>query len=561
MHMQPAQTDFRSGFRPAHIHPDGDTCPTCEQAIPLDKLEEISGRIALRQHEHEQSIRIALEERFKSERAQASAEAATALEEERRRAAADLAAAREQDREAADAQKQAAVDALAAQHAETQAQLIAERDVAHADRRNALQANHELTSKLDTLRAEGEAALVAERDAAAAREQEIRAVARQEADQAAATRLEAVSATLGQEKLALQESLDRANEAHAKLQTSLDETTAARVADIERLTAEAAASAERVKSQTAEAVRREYDAKIVEKDDALQAATSRAVNAEGHAASLSQQFLEQLATQREALEKDKDVAVSAEKARSFEETQKLSNKVGELQRALDKKTNEELGEGAEVVLYEDLKSAFPDDDIQRVNKGQPGADVIHKVMLNRKVCGIIVYDSKNHKAPRADHIAKLRTDQLAASADHAILSSHKILGGYRQIHLQEGIVIANPARVVILATILRNHILQVHTLRISAAERQSKTVALYDFMTSDRFKQFTDRIDDCADSLLKMQEAEVKAHQLHWKKEGELYRTLQKTNAALLHEVSGIIGIGAEDDDVAVTESAAEGSA
>ena len=93
MHMQPAQTDFRSGFRPAHIHPDGDTCPTCEQAIPLDKLEEISGRIALRQHEHEQSIRIALEERFKSERAQASAEAATALEEERRRAAADLAAA------------------------------------------------------------------------------------------------------------------------------------------------------------------------------------------------------------------------------------------------------------------------------------------------------------------------------------------------------------------------------------------------------------------------------------------------------------------------------------
>src|SRR5262245_41787429 len=109
-----------------------------------------------------------------------------------------------------------------------------------------------------------------------------------------------------------------------------------------------------------------------------------------------------LNAQRELLEKDKDEAVSAEKARSFEENQKLANKVSELQRALEKKSNDELGEGAEVDLYEALKAEFPDDDIKRVKRGEPGADIIHTVKHNGKPCGKIVYDSKNHKAFRTD---------------------------------------------------------------------------------------------------------------------------------------------------------------
>ena len=75
------------------------------------------------------------------------------------------------------------------------------------------------------------------------------------------------------------------------------------------------------------------------------------------------------------MEKAKDDAVNVEKAKAFEETQKLSNKVDELQRALDKKTDEELGEGAEIDLFEALKKEFPDDRIERIAKGSPGADV------------------------------------------------------------------------------------------------------------------------------------------------------------------------------------------
>ncbi len=109
-----------------------------------------------------------------------------------------------------------------------------------------------------------------------------------------------------------------------------------------------------------------------------------------------------------------DDAVNAERAKAFEDTQKLQNKVTDLQRALDNKTAEELGEGAEINLYEALKKEFPDDRIERIAKGAAGADINHVVLHNGRECGTIIYDSKNHKAFRSDHVTKLAEDQIAA---------------------------------------------------------------------------------------------------------------------------------------------------
>src|SRR4029077_1196872 len=115
-----------------------------------------------------------------------------------------------------------------------------------------------------------------------------------------------------------------------------------------------------------------------------------------------------LKAQREVMEKAAEDAVNAEKSRAFEENQKLTNKVNDLQRALENKTAEELGEGAEVDLFESLKREFPEDDIRRVPKGSSGADIIHVVMLCGKKCGTIIYDSKDHDQFRSEHVTKLR---------------------------------------------------------------------------------------------------------------------------------------------------------
>jgi hypothetical protein len=212
------------------------------------------------------------------------------------------------------------------------------------------------------------------------------------------------------------------------------------------------------------------------------------------------------------------------------------------------RTAEELGEGAEIDLFEALKKEFPGDRIERIAKGSPGADIHHVVLHNGRECGTIIYDSKNHKAFRNDHVTKLVQDQIAARAEHAILSTHKFPQGARQLHLQDGVLLANPARVVAVVTLIRQHMLQTHILRLSNTEREHKTAALYDFIMSDRCAQFFARIDANAQELLDLQVKEKKFHDTAWKKEGELIKQIQKTQADLSNEISCIIGTVAGDE-------------
>ncbi|MDQ6868785.1 MAG: DUF2130 domain-containing protein [Pseudomonadota bacterium] len=334
------------------------------------------------------------------------------------------------------------------------------------------------------------------------------------------------------------------------LQLQLDELRKAKQAEAAKMREESAAEAIRIRQEATES------AEVLARDKIADAQATIA-EAEGKLSKLSEQheitLNERLGSQREILEKAKDDAINAEKAKTFEETQGLSNKVNELQRALEKKTNEELGEGAEIDLFEALKKEFPNDRIERVAKGAPGADILHGVMHNGRECGTIIYDSKNHKMFRNEHVTKLLEDQLAAKAEHAILSTHRFPAGTRQLHMQDGVLLANPARVVSVVTLIRRHLLQAHTLRLSSAERETKTAALYAFITSERCTQLFSLVDAHADELLEQQVKERKWHDAAWKKEGELIRSIQKVQAELSNEISCIIGTAA-DDEVALED-------
>lgn len=402
-------------FRPSqssHLHIGDETCPMCGQEIPVDKIEEISGKIALREREQALAITMKLQEQYELERSKADAKASADLELVRRDTAAEVAKVKE--------------------NAATEAARI-----------------------------------------------------RQEATDSAEALL--------RDRLAATEKT--AAEANAK---------------------------------------------------ALEAESRLLTLANQHAIAMTGR----LNSQREVLEKAKDDAINAEKARAFEETQKLSSKVNELQRAVDKKTNEELGEGAEINLFEALEKEFAEDKITRVAKGAPGADILHVVMLRGKECGTIIYDSKNHKDFRNEHVTKLKADQLAAKAEHAILSTHDFPKGTRQLHVRDGVLLANPARVVTIAGLMRQHLLQVHTLRLSAIEREDKTVALYDFITSEHCTQLLGRVEAHAGELLDLQDKEIKWHKKTWETQGKAFRAIQKAKADLDNEISGIIGTAAGDNAI-----------
>jgi hypothetical protein len=425
---------------------------------------------------------------------------------------------------------------------------------------------HAITAKLeqqyaiDKARADAKAKadLELERQHSAARETAAREEARKAAEAAAAEKLVAIESARLQSEAVLQARITEseatkaaAQQKSVALQLQLHEMQKVKDAEVGKVKADAAAAAIRVRQEATEAAEALVRDRSAEKDKAVAEAEAKSAEAEGKLAKLSEQYElalnERLRSQREILEKAKDDAINGAKAKAFEETQKLSNKVTELQRALENKTAEELGEGAEVNLFEALKKEFPDDRIERVAKGAPGADVHHVVLHNGRECGTIVYDSKNHKAFRNEHVAKLVEDQIAARAEHAILSTHKFPQGARQLHMQDGVLLANPARVVTVVALIRQHLLQTHNLRLSSAERQHKTAALYAFITSERCTQLLGRVDAHTDELLDHQVKEKKWHETAWKKQGEAIRSIQKAKAELSTEISCIIGTAPED--------------
>jgi hypothetical protein len=317
----------------------------------------------------------------------------------------------------------------------------------------------------------------------------------------------------------------------------------AKVTRAEAATATAVATA--TKTAAEEATKKAEQAaatRIASAEAARKAALDEAAAAK---ASTEAIVAERLHAQRETLEASKLEAVNGEKAKAFTERQKLEQKLASLQRQLQAKTAGELGEGAEVDLFESLRAEFPDDRFTRVKKGTPGADVLHEVVHNGRVAGRLVYDAKNRDAWRNDYATKLRTDQLAAKADHAILASRVFPAGAHQLHLQDGVIVANPARVIDLVHLLRRHVLMVDGLRLAGQARADKASRLYEFITSDRCTQLLDEVDTLTDDLLALEVHEVKAHETTWRQRGQLLRSVQRVRGSLVTEIEQITGTGA----------------
>ena len=249
---------------------------------------------------------------------------------------------------------------------------------------------------------------------------------------------------------------------------------------------------------------------------------------------------------RQALETEKISAIQAEQAKAFEVNQKFQGKIAELQRQLENKTAQELGDAGEVDLFETLKAEFTEDRISRVEKGAAGADIVHDIHHNGRHVGRIVYDAKNRSAWRNDYTSKLRQDQADAKADHAVLASKVFPSGSKELHIQDGVVVVAPGRALVIAGMLRRHVIQTHALRLSNEARSQKTEDLYAFIMSERCTHLLSSIEAHTDTMFDLDRDEEKSHQRTWKRRAELIRNVQRAHGDLTSEIERIIGTRGE---------------
>jgi DNA repair exonuclease SbcCD ATPase subunit len=156
------------------LHRARDTCPSCGQEIPLEKIEEIRGKIALRERGQALTITMKLEQQHQIEMVQAQSKAIADLDLERRESAARVAAAREKAERAAEALVNQKLEEAEGIREEQQATWQKQLKEAEAARKTAHETEANLRAQLQQLRRETSAALEAANAKNKAREAEIR---------------------------------------------------------------------------------------------------------------------------------------------------------------------------------------------------------------------------------------------------------------------------------------------------------------------------------------------------------------------------------------------------
>jgi len=257
----------------------------------------------------------------------------------------------------------------------------------------------------------------------------------------------------------------------------------------------------------------------------------------------------ELTEQRQAFEKDKTLSLLKQDAKFNREREALQKKMQLMDKQLQKKTANELGDGAEIDLFEALRESFPGDKIKRIPKGQNGADILHEVLYKGVCCGKIIVDSKNRQRWGWEFVTKLRQDQVEAGAEHAILATTVFPAGKKEMCIESGVIVIAPARVVHITQLLRDAMVTMHVKGLSLQERSSKMARLYKLITSEFYSKKFSEAGKLTEEILELDVQEKKAHDNVWKKRGALATRINNVLREVETDVAAVIE-GSNEDGV-----------
>lgn len=234
-----------------------------------------------------------------------------------------------------------------------------------------------------------------------------------------------------------------------------------------------------------------------------------------------------------------------------EKLRQLSEKLEEMKRKMEQGSMQMQGEVAELLLSEMLKDIFPFDEIIEVAKGVKGADVIQIVRNNiAQPCGKIIFESKRTKDWNNEWIEKIKVDMIAAQADVAIIVTQSMPKEQKELHQKEGIWVCTFSEVKSLVKAIRDGLLKIALALKSQENKGDKMVMLYDYLTSNEFKQGITAIREGFLAMKMIIQKEKDTMEKMWKyREKQLEKVLINT-AQIDGSILGIAGSSIPEFDL-----------
>lgn len=278
----------------------------------------------------------------------------------------------------------------------------------------------------------------------------------------------------------------------------------------------------------------EYREKIneleISKNESIQLAQERA----------AEERDKEIKHQRALLEKDHELKLLRQQESFYEERENYLKKITELNNQLQKKNAQEL-EGTTINLFEELQSAFPDDEITHIHRGEPNEKIVHKVIYKGVDCGFIILDSKNRQSWQKNFAVNLYKEQLNLIADHSILATTVFPKGKKEMCIEDGVIVAHPNCVTHLVDLLRKTMIKMCQQGLSLQDRETKVARLYEFISSESYTQKRQEASSLTTEMLDLEVLEANQHKKIWEKRGTLLTRLKNSLHGVDVEINGIL--------------------
>jgi hypothetical protein len=221
----------------------------------------------------------------------------------------------------------------------------------------------------------------------------------------------------------------------------------------------------------------------------------------------------------------------------------MQKQIEELKRKAEQGSQQLQGEVQELELEALLSAKFPMDQIQPVQKGEYGGDVLQRVTspLGHD-CGTILWESKRTKNWSDGWLVKLREDQRQAKAELAIIVSQALPKDVETFDLIEGVWVAHPKTALPMAMALRQSLMEVAAARKANEGQQTKMEIVYDYLMGPRFRQRVQAIVEAFSTMQEDLDKERKVITKQWaKREEQIGRVMQAT-VGMYGDLQGIAG-------------------
>lgn len=210
----------------------------------------------------------------------------------------------------------------------------------------------------------------------------------------------------------------------------------------------------------------------------------------------------------------------------------LKHALEDAQRKASQGSQQTQGEVLELDVENTLRTSFPQDVIEPVEKGIRGADLrqIVKSPLGT-TCGVILWESKRTKSWTDEWLVKLKDDLRSEKADiPVIVSSALPKEAENGFGLKEGVWIVSFALFLPIATVLRKSVFEVARQRAISANQGRKADLIYEFITGNEFKQQIEAMVEAYKEMSQQITKERIAYEKIWKnREGQLKRLITST--------------------------------